>query len=236
LARYIAQQGRAVAAVLRVECDAEAGSDRDRVRVDRHRRHHRIEQLARHQAGMLGLGQVLDHQGELVAAEPRHRVGLAQTAAKTHAHDRQQPVAGDVPEAIVDRFEAVQVEHHHRGDALVAAGPGQRPLEAIVEQRAVGEAGQLVVLRQAAEALRLLAAVQGIADRALEQRGVDAALVEVIGGAELHRLQVELEVAPPGQHDDRRIAATARRRPHDLQPVAVRQGLLQKAHVERCRC
>ena len=232
----LAQQRGAVAAVLRVEGDAEARGDRDAVRVDRHRRHHRIEQLARHQPGMLGLGQVLDHQRELVTAEPRHRVGLAQTAAQAHAHDRQQPVAGDVAQAIVDRLEAVQVEHHDGGDALVAARPGQRALETIVEQRAIGEAGQLVVLRQAAEALRLSPPAQGIADRALEQGGVDAALVEVVGGAELHRLRgPRSSAAALGQHDDRRIAAAARRGAHDLEAVAVRQGLLQQADVERRR-
>ena len=104
------------------------------------RRRHRVEQLAGDQRGVLGLGEVLDQDRELVAAQPRDRVGLAQAVAEPLRHDRQQAVAGAMAEAIVDRLEAVEVEDHDREQALVAPRPGQRALEAVLEQRAVGEA------------------------------------------------------------------------------------------------
>ena len=125
------------------------------------RRRHGVEQLARDQRGVLGLGQVLDQDRELVAAQARDGVGLAQALAQALAHEREQAVAGDVAEAVVDRLEAVEVEDHHRDQALVAPRPGERALEPVLEQRAVGEPGQLVVLRQAAELLGAGAAGPG---------------------------------------------------------------------------
>ncbi len=231
----LAHQLRPGLAVARIERDAEAGGDRDLLVVDRRRRRHRVEQLAGDQSGVLGLGQVLDQDRELVAAEARHGVGLAQAAAETLGHDRQQAIAGQMPEAIVDRLEAVEVEDHDRDQALVAPGPGERALQTILEQRAVGEPGQLVVLRQVAEPFRLALAGESVADGPLETDRIEPVLVEEIGHAEHHRLQVELERGGARQHDDRGPEAPLLRRPRELQAMAVGQAVVDQADVERAR-
>ena len=59
----------------------------------------------------------------------------------------QQAVAGVVAERVVDLLEVVEVDQHHgRGDVRAAAG-GDRLLDAVAEERAVGQAGQRVVQR-----------------------------------------------------------------------------------------
>ena len=59
----------------------------------------------------------------------------------------QQAVARVVAERVVDLLEVVEVDQHHgRGDVRAAAG-GDRLLDAVAEERAVGEPGQRVVQR-----------------------------------------------------------------------------------------
>ena len=53
-----------------------------------------------------------DDDAELVAAEPRQRVGLADLAAHQLRHLLQQQVAGVVAGAVVERLKAVDVEPH----------------------------------------------------------------------------------------------------------------------------
>ena len=67
--------------------------------VELDRRRHRVEQLARDQGGVLGLGQVLDQQRELVTSETGDGVGLAQTLGQPVGHDREQAIAGAVARA-----------------------------------------------------------------------------------------------------------------------------------------
>ena len=98
------------------------------------------------------MGKVPFHQDdEFVASEARH--GVARTdrgfyAARELLQDR---IAGGVTMAVVDALEAIQIEIEQRQlDALaLAADAGLR--QAIVQQVAVGQSRQLVVLRHARE-------------------------------------------------------------------------------------
>jgi hypothetical protein len=120
----LAQQFGHVAAVARIESNAKTGGDQNLLAVDRSRRRDRVEHLARHQSRMLRLRQVFDQDGEFVAAEARDRVGLAQPPPQALGHDDQEAIARRVPEAIIDRLEAVQVEDHHRDQRTMAPRPG----------------------------------------------------------------------------------------------------------------
>ena len=55
-------------------------------------------------------------------------------------------------EAVVDLLEPIQVEEHHRHHASVPTRPGQRLLEAVHEQRAVGQIGEHIVMRDVLQA------------------------------------------------------------------------------------
>ena len=77
---------------------------------------------------------------ELVAAQPRQDVSLADPAPERRGDGLEQVVARFVAELVVDRFEMIQIEQQH-GPATAIAGRGlgllrQRLLEApAVEQR-----------------------------------------------------------------------------------------------------
>ena len=100
------------------------------------------------QAADVGLALRADlDDGEFVAADAGDGVGLAQQRAQPLADFLDELVAGIVAERVVDLLEAVEIEHQ-QGDLLArAAIAGQRLGQAILEQGAVGEAGELVVQR-----------------------------------------------------------------------------------------
>jgi hypothetical protein len=117
----------------------------------------------------------------------------------------QQPVPGAVAEAVVDHLEVVQVDEEHGHAAAVAARPGQRVPDPVVEQRPVGQVGEAVVERQVLELGR-----QGVA---LAQRGPQHAL----GAAQLAHggLVLADQVGHPDQHQQEQQGAAG----HDHRDV-----------------
>ena len=86
------------------------------------------------------------HDGELVAAETRDAVGAARAAPASRLDKlADEIVAGRVAERVVDVLEAVEVEIVERRARAAAARLGECAVEAVVEERAVGEAGQRVM-------------------------------------------------------------------------------------------
>ena len=76
-------------------------------------------------------------QDELVAAEPRDRVGFAYRGRETLRHRLQQLVAGIVAERVVDPLEVVEVEEEAGDVRAVAVRLGEDLLQPLVEQRPV---------------------------------------------------------------------------------------------------
>ena len=90
--------------------------------------------------------EVGQHDDELVAAEARHEVALAHAAPQPPRDLAQRRVARRVPVRVVDRLEAVEVEHHDPDRARPRAGPRQRRLERALQRAPVGEPRQRVVV------------------------------------------------------------------------------------------
>ena len=70
--------------------------------------------------------------------------------ARMHVSSRradldQDLIARDVSEAVVDRLEVVEVEQQHRARFPVAQASGAGVLDAIRQERAIGELRQRVV-------------------------------------------------------------------------------------------
>ena len=65
----------------------------------------------------------------------------------------EAPVAGVVAERVVDLLEPVEVHVHERDRAPVTLGARDRAVELFVEQPAVGEVGELVVVGLVAQLL-----------------------------------------------------------------------------------
>ena len=134
------EQRLGVLRVAREGGDADAAADRGALLAELQRLAERGDELARDGGGVELVAEVGEQHGELVAAEPRGGVGLAQARGDAPRDAAQQAVADRVAERVVDRLEAVEVDEEHR--ELLAAAPrrGDRLGEPVVEERAVGEA------------------------------------------------------------------------------------------------
>ena len=88
-------------------------------------------------SGAVGSASCGTRIGEFVAAEPCGGVGSAQALADALGRLDQQPVAGQVAEAVVDELELVDVEEQHGDLAVRALGSCKCVIEAIDEERAV---------------------------------------------------------------------------------------------------
>ena len=119
----------------------------------------------------------------------------------------QQLVAGAVAEAVVDLLEPVEVDEQHREHVPGPRGAGQRLVEPVAEQRAVGEVGEAVVERLPRE---LLLEPNPLGDVA----GVEHDAAHVAVAAEVG--DVRLEVAP--------LAEPVAHAEHDLVRLAVPQA------------
>jgi hypothetical protein len=94
--------------------------------------------------------QTRQQHRELVAAESDKRLGVDAAGTQPVRHRRQQPVAGLVPERVVDLLEVVQVQQQHRGGATFRrrgewARGGQHALGHLGEQQPISQPGQRIV-------------------------------------------------------------------------------------------
>ncbi len=95
----------------------------------------------RHQGGRLLIRQPRQQHRELIAADPRQRIAIANTALKTLPHELQRDIARLVPEGVIDRLEAIEVEHEHGEHGAVAPRTPHGLMQAIGEQGAVRQVG-----------------------------------------------------------------------------------------------
>ena len=99
---------------------------------------------------------VPEHDHEFVAAHADHHVGIAHAGAQPPRHLLQELVAGLVAARIVDVLEAVEVEEHDAqhgvGRPRLGDGLGQERGEIM----AVGQPGQLIVVRHPIEPLLIV--------------------------------------------------------------------------------
>ena len=92
-----------------------------------------------------GGGKVGGEDDELIAAEAGESIGGADGFAEIGCDAVEQLVAGDVAVVVVDFFEAVEVDHEEDDAGLHAAGTLEGLKEAVFEEAAVGESGELIV-------------------------------------------------------------------------------------------
>ncbi len=159
------QLGR-VAAVVGEGGDADRAADVHRLALDRHRRVERAEQLARQHRGAFAALRRQQH-GELVAADAGHGVGgAAQLARQAAGHLVEQLVADRMAQHVVDFLETIQVDQQHRHRVAGARRGAHGLVQAVVEQRAIGQARQRIAEREVDDArLSLRQAVAHLAER-----------------------------------------------------------------------
>ena len=184
-----------VAAVLGEHRDADAGAHEQRQALEAERLLDRAGEAAGDLLGLLDGGAGREQDGELVAADAGHELGVGHAGLQPRADLAQEPVAGLVAERVVELLEVVEVDQQQRELGLVGAGGGGRVLEAGEQAAAVGEPGQRVVHRvvlalggERAQLGLELAAIGRVAH--VEHVAVDAGVVQAVGGD-------DVEVAVP---------------------------------------
>ena len=140
------------AATFRKDADADAGAgvQADAVRGDGQGQGGR--DLAGDGSAIVGIAQPRKQHGELVAAQPGHRVAAAHAAPQPGRGLAQQRIARIVPQAVVDRLEVVEVEQQEPYQPVIAPCLGQGLLQPVMQEGTVRQAGQTIVLRQVADA------------------------------------------------------------------------------------
>ena len=165
----------------------------------------RVEHVAGDALGRLApaVGQ---QDGELVAAEARDHVALAQAAAQRVGHLADQRVAGAVPERVVDVLEVVDVEQHGGAAGAVALDVVHVALELALEGPPVEQAGQRIVVRHEAQLLLVAAALGDVLHLAEEvQRQAVGVVHQRRAQGDPHDLALVVEEAHLAA-DGRRVA------------------------------
>ena len=141
----------------------------------------------------------------------RATVSVGRTAPRMRCGDLlQDGVAGGVSEAVVDRLEVVEVDEDHAHRRLLARRPGERVLDAVGEQRPVGEAGDGIVERLVGELVLEELALADVA--AVEHDALDVLVVQQVGVPDLE-LEPLAGAAAQAALDHARAADARRRRP-----------------------
>ena len=139
--------------VARADRGADAGADVKRVVVHligaRKHLDHRLGN-PRH-AGMIGC--VANHDGKLVAAQTADQLVVADDRLEAVGHARQQLVADQVAQRIVDRLEPVEVDHQEGAAGAPLLGIAHRLAQRLGYHHAVGQAGERVIARHVSDLL-----------------------------------------------------------------------------------
>src|SRR5438094_10455401 len=99
----------------RIEDDADARPERDVAACDDDGFGHAVEQPKR-KCNNFGLRDVFEQERELIAAEAGDGIALSDDALEPLRNLAQQPIAGVVPEAVVDLLEPVEVDEEDRDE------------------------------------------------------------------------------------------------------------------------
>ncbi len=129
-----------------VDRNADAGRDLQRETRQSKRRAQALDQLVRDARRILPVVQFRQQHREFVAAETRQRVAAAQAGLQAQGHLLQQLVSHHMAQGIVHTLEPVQIQEQHRQAGGVSVRLAQGQFQAVIEQRAVGQIRQRVVV------------------------------------------------------------------------------------------
>ena len=108
--------------------------------------------------------EVGHHNDELVSTHARDGVGFANGGEQALPHSGEEDVAVGVAMRVVDLFKVVDVNEEDRNSLPVVLAMEDRLAETLVEQRAIGEAGQVIVMREIVDAIGAAAVLCNVAD------------------------------------------------------------------------
>ncbi len=173
-----------------------------------------VAQPAKHLFGVAYLGQ---DEPELVPAQACHGVLGPRVVGEALGQQGQELVAALVAQGVVDLLEPVQVDDGDGSTRVAPHGSQHRLLGALVEQRAVGQLGERVVLGQELVLLDLLAQAAADRDRDEEQHEVQGPQAQ--GEVAVQRVQAGAHVLGDG-----RVGQVHLEHAHDVLGGSRREG------------
>ena len=141
----VAAQRLVAVAVLGVDADADRGRGEHLEALEIERLLQGVEQLIDGGLQLVGAADRLDQQHELVAADPRQHIGLADAACDPRGDLDQQRVAHGMAVVVVDVLEIVEIDERHR-EAAVAAFAREQAFDMLLDERAFRESSELVAI------------------------------------------------------------------------------------------
>ena len=91
---------------------------------------------------------VVEHDGELLAAEPADQVERPELGASGRRENLQHAIANGVAEAVVDRLEVIEVGEQHRRRPRLGVAPLAERHHRLDKGAAVGDAGERIDQRR----------------------------------------------------------------------------------------
>ena len=141
----IAQQLVGAFALALGQADAQAGGNEDLPTREGKRWGQDVDDALCQAIGSVGFLQVLEQDGELVAAQTGRGVAGSQAALQAGGHRDEQLVADRVAQAVIDGLEPVEVQQQDRDRRGVSFLTTHGVVHAVGEERPVGQVGQRVV-------------------------------------------------------------------------------------------
>ena len=134
-------QGGRIAGLLIGQRDPDAGAKIQRQVVDNERIRQDLDQSRRQHLRRHAVRRRHLNDGELVAAEPGHDIGLTHLGPQTLGDLFQDQITDGMTMRVVDLLEAVEV-HREESNAIATADPLEGGVELLQERVSVREAGQ----------------------------------------------------------------------------------------------
>jgi hypothetical protein len=139
MSAYLRKPGRIVRVAWRNR-DADACANDDLVTADIKGSGDGLDDAHGQRCCGLRLGCTRLHDGERVAADPRHRVGVSHAFTQALGYRPQQRVAHRMTERIVDLFEAIEIEAQH-GNRAARGNQATCFLQVLAQQNPIGKIG-----------------------------------------------------------------------------------------------
>ncbi len=130
---------------------AHARADLQLEPVEAHGLQQGVDDLTSHAANEFVVAVKSKHGDKFVPAVAGLYLGAGQRLAQPEGNLLQNKIANEMAALIVDRLEAVEVDHEHGELGMIALGVGERLLQLDEQGAPVGEAGERVVHGESAD-------------------------------------------------------------------------------------
>ena len=140
----IMEQGLGVDAAGRVKRNTDTGGDERLLPVDHECTCQRFQYFLRHLFRVMASADIGQQRNKLVAAEASDSVGVTYAPHEAFGGDAEQLIADGMALRVIDGLEAVEIDKQHRQHLTLAASLSQLLLQAVIEQQAIGRAGERI--------------------------------------------------------------------------------------------